>query len=158
MPRLTAQLVGPDLQAAFAKILAAASVDASLKEPLRKRLQPWQKAVLARMKADAPDDPETGGSRLERAMRTGLMISRGRQRMILSFILDSAKLGQSAGGRNTSERRGLAWALSQHEDLTLKHKRGGAKFMERPFKQAAGRVPDLVGEALEEVTSRLERA
>lgn len=150
---------GPDLNVLFGQILAAADVDGKMKEPLRRRMKSWGAAVLARMKAEAPDDPETGQSRIERALRTkGPTISRGRKRMTMSFIVDAAKLGASADGKTQTEGRGVAWSLVQHEDLTLKHSRGNAKFMERPFKAHASRVAEIVGEALDEITASLERA
>jgi hypothetical protein len=78
--------------------------------------------------------------------------------MTAGFVVAAAKLGASAGGKDHSAGRGVAWSLVQHEDLTLKHRRGNAKFMERPLMAAAGRVPDIVEEAFEEIAASLDRA
>jgi hypothetical protein len=41
------------------------------------------------------------------------------------------------------------YAIVQHEDLTIKHKSGGAKFLEKPFMAEAQRVPDELVRELE---------
>jgi len=158
-------LIGPDMSAIAAQIIEWSKVDVGLKEPLRKRLKDWQRGVLTQMKAQAPDDPETGMPRLVDALKSKApIISRKRQSIYASFITDSAYLNRhiydTYKGRRGKQTRpfwaGVAWALSQHEDLTLQHSRGGAKFMERPFKAGGSAVDKLVEAAFEEAKKSIE--
>jgi hypothetical protein len=161
-------LVGPDMSALAAQIIEWAKVDVGLKEPLRKRLKEWQRGVLARMKADAPDDPgSSAGSRIEKALKARApVISRTRNAIYASFVTDTAYLNRhiydTYKGKRGKQTRphwaGVAWALSQHEDLTLRHSRGSAKFMERPFKAGGSAVDKLVEAAFEEAKQSIERA
>ncbi len=64
--------------------------------------------------------------------------------------------GVVAGGKKLEAKLGKraysAWALVQHEDLTLKHKRGQAKFLERPGNQVAPSIPDAIIRNLDAAT------
>lgn len=156
-PSKTGALVGPDLQKLAGQLLDLAKMDAKNKEPLRRRLKTWQAAVISRMKAEAPDDPETGGSRIEKALRAKApVISRGRQRITAGFIVDGAKLGAMLDGKDKGMARGVAVSLVQHEDLTIRHRRGNAKFMERPLFTSGGRVADIVEEAFDEIAANIK--
>ena len=160
-------LIGPDMSALAAQIIEWSKLDVGLKEPLRKRLKAWQKGVLARMKAEAPDDPETPGkSRIEQALKARApVISRARNAIYASFVTDVAYLNRhiydTYRGRRGRQTRpfwaGTAWALSQHEDLTRRHSRGSAKFMERPFKAGGSAVDKLVEDAFAEAKQSIER-
>lgn len=149
-------LTGPDLGSTIRQILDLAEIDKTMKEPLRKRLKAWQQVVLKDMKAAAPDDPETPGSRIERALRAKApVISRRRKAIYANFATDGATLRKLATGKKPAEK-GIAWSLAQHEDLTLKHTRGQAKFMERPFFRHAPKIAGVVEEAFAEVKANIE--
>lgn len=148
------------------KILEMAEVDKGLKEPLRRRLKEWQKGVIAAMKAQAPDDPETGMARIEDALKAKApVISRKRQAIYASFVTDSTYLNRHIydtykGKRGRQSRpawAGAAWSLVQHEDLGLRHRKGGAKYMERPFKAGGERIAALITAAFEEVSKDVLR-
>ena len=161
-------IMGPDIAALAAQMIEWASIDVGLKEPLRRRLKAWQKGVLAQMKEQAPDDPESRPVRLVDALKAKApIISRKRQSVYASFVTDTAYLQRhiydSYKGKRGKQSRpahaGIMWALSQHEDLTLKHAGGrGAKFMERPFKAGGNAVPKLVEDAFDEAKRMIERA
>jgi hypothetical protein len=150
-------LVGPDLGQYVRQILDLAEIDKTMKEPLRKRLKEWQKTVLADMKRAAPDDPATPGSRIEKALRAKApVISRRRKAIYASFATDGAYLRRAAGTKSSKEEKGIAWALAQHEDLTLRHTRGESKFMERPFFRHGPKVEGVVEGAFGEVKASIE--
>jgi hypothetical protein len=158
-------LVGPEMSALAAQIIEWANIDVGLKEPLRKRLKAWQKTVVGRMKAEAPDDPETGVSRIQAALKAKApVISRKRQSIYASFVTDTAYLNRHIydtykgkwGKQSRPGWAGIPWVLCQHEDLTLRHSRGSAKFMERPFKAGGSAIDKLVEAAFEEAKASIE--
>lgn len=156
-------LVGPDLNAIAKQILDWAEIDKGLKEPLRKRLKEWQKGVVAKMKAEAPDDPQTSGPRIKAALKAKApVISRGRQRIYASFVTDTAYLNRHMYDYSKSRAKarpvwaGTAWAIVQHEDLTLHHSRGGAKFMERPFVAGCSQIQGVLEAAFAEIQASIE--
>jgi hypothetical protein len=61
-----------------------------------------------------------------------------------------------AGGKKLEQRLGKrkanVSAIVQHEDLTLKHTRGQAKFLERPGNQVAPSIPDAIMAKLDAAT------
>jgi hypothetical protein len=63
-------------------------------------------------------------------------------------------IGGKALEKALGKRAYSAWAIVQHEDLTLKHKRGQAKFLERPGNQVAARVPDALQAALDNLAEK----
>lgn len=151
-------LTGPDLGETVRQILNLADIDKGMKEPLRKRLKAWQQIVLRDMKSSAPDDPETPGSRIERALRAKApIISRRKQAIYANFATDGATLRRLADGKKPQDK-GVAWSLAQHEDLTLKHSRGEAKFMERPFFRHGPKIAGVVEEAFEEIKQSIDRS
>lgn len=164
-----AQLIGPDLSAIAQQILALAEVDKGLKEPLRKRIKAWQAKRVAEMKALAPDDRDTPFARLRDAIKAkGVVISRSRRAIYASIVTDSAYLSRhiydsyrgKRGRQSRPEWAGTAWALVAHEDITLKHNHGQAKFMEQPFNSASSKsdIDTAIEEAWDEVKSEVERA
>ncbi len=64
--------------------------------------------------------------------------------------------GVVAGGKKLEQRLGKrkanVSAIVQHEDLTLKHQRGQAKFLERPGNQVAPSIPDAIMRNLDAAT------
>lgn len=150
-------LIGPDVGQMVRQILDLAEIDKTMKEPLRKRLKAWQKIVLADMKRAAPDDPETPGSRIERALRAKApVISRRRRAIYANFATDAETLRRLASGDKKPLGKGVAWSLAQHEDLTLHHTKGEAKFMERPFFRHGPKIANVVEEAFGEVKASIE--
>lgn len=51
-------------------------------------------------------------------------------------------------------RGGDIYPIKQHEDLTLRHRRGQAKFLEKPFFQEAPGVPDALIAEIDKVAAR----
>lgn len=115
---------------------------------VREKLVEVMGAIAFEAAALAPKDPETVGQ-LADSVR------------VITPLFRNGKLttGVQAGGvplqRRLEEGRHTqqAWAIVQHEDLTLRHPHGGqAKFVEKPFMQHIDKVPDAILEALDEVT------
>jgi hypothetical protein len=96
-----------------------------------------------------PDDPESPGLLKDTlrvyAPRTS-SLKRGKT-IFAGVVIGGKKLEAKLGKRAYS-----AWALVQHEDLTLKHKRGQAKFLERPGNQVAPSIPDAIMAKLDAAT------
>jgi hypothetical protein len=112
------------------------------------------KAVLAavtaelvpRVKAITPVDPEDGGQ-LRDSVRTTRPTITNRGVISAGVVAGGAPLKGQHGGN--------IYAVVQHEDLTLQHESGGAKFVERPFMAAAPRVPGLLAAAVEREVAKI---
>lgn len=104
-------------------------------------------AMVARARPLTPDDPETQG-----ALRDSV-------RIITPTASRTGKAtgGIMAGGKALEGRVGKrdynAIALVQHEDLTLHHTSGGAKYLERPFMALVESIPDELLDALDKVAN-----
>jgi hypothetical protein len=98
-----------------------------------------------------PDDPESPGLLKDTlrvyAPRTKSL--KGGKNINCGVVIGGKALEKALGKRAYS-----AWAIVQHEDLTLKHKRGQAKFLERPGNQVAARVPDALQAALDNLAEK----
>lgn len=64
---------------------------------------------------------------------------------------NAVSAGVMFGGLNV--RGGAIYPIKQHEDLTLKHRHGQAKFLEQPFFQEAPGVPDALMAELDKVAA-----
>ncbi len=101
------------------------------------------RVVAERARPLVPDDPATSGTRIEvRATRA----SRGQ----ISGRISAAVVAMA---KNVG-RKYNAVALIQHEDVTLSHERGQAKFVEQPFLEVARTVADDVQDALDQEAER----
>jgi hypothetical protein len=81
--------------------------------------------VLAASQVLVPVDPEDGGQLRDSGRRTKARIDRRTGNVRASVSYGGARLARH--GDNP------IYAIVQHEDLTLKHTRGEAKFLERPY-------------------------
>ncbi len=105
------------------------------------------KATTTRMVAMAkpltPDDPETSGELRDTVRIVTPTASR----------TGKATGGIQAGPTKLGKRSYSASALVQHEDLTLKHTSGGAKFLERPFMALVTGIPNDIQAGLGKVAN-----
>jgi hypothetical protein len=96
-----------------------------------------------------PDDPESPGLLKESlrvyAPRTSSL--KPGKTIFAGVVAGGKKLEQRLG-----KRKANVSAIVQHEDLTLKHKRGQAKFLERPGNQVAPSIPDAIMRNLDAAT------
>jgi hypothetical protein len=96
-----------------------------------------------------PDDPESPG-----LLKESLRVYAPRTTSLKPGKTIFA--GVVAGGKKLEQRLGKrkanVSAIVQHEDLTLKHKRGQAKFLERPGNQVAPSIPDAIMRNLDAAT------
>lgn len=99
--------------------------------------------VVARAKPLCPVDPEDGGELRDSIRRTRGTISKRNGNVVVTVLVGGTPLKSALGSRRYN-----IYAVLQHEDLTLKHSVGQAKFLEQPFFQFAPSVP---GEILEEL-------
>lgn len=90
-----------------------------------------------------PDDPGTPvGVSLHRAIRVAAPRTAGLRQdkpIVVSVIVGGRRLEKVKG-----KRQNVLWPLIQHEDLTLKHTKGQAKFLEIPGNAVAPSVPDAI--------------
>lgn len=99
--------------------------------------------MVAMAKPMTPDDPETQGELRETVRIVTPTASR----------TGKATGGIQAGPTALGKRRYSANALVQHEDLTLKHTSGGAKYLERPFMAKVTSIPDKILAGLDKVAN-----
>lgn len=96
-----------------------------------------------------PDDPETQGLLAETlrvyAPRTSSL--KPGKTIYAGVVAGGKKLEKRLGKRKYS-----AWAMVQHEDLTIKHTKGGAKYLERPGNDVAPSIPAAIMANLDAAT------
>lgn len=119
-------------------------LDKESKEPIRSALKELTKKMVAQAKPLTPDDPETAGALRESVRIASPLISRTTGRISAGIVAGGKALEKRLGKRAYS-----AWALVQHEDLTLKHESGQGKYLEIPFMAHVGKVPQVVREAMD---------
>ena len=106
--------------------------------------------VAAKARTLCPDDPGTPGSTLRDSIRA-TKATRGQSGMIsAAVIVGGSRLKGLLGSRAYN-----AIAVVQHEDMTLKHSHGQAKFLEQPFLQTVPSVADAVQAALDQEADRV---
>lgn len=123
-------------------LLLLANADVQGLNAARDAVKAKMQEIVRRAGPLVPDDPQTSGL-LKDTLRAYASRSRTRHRVMGGVVAGGKLLEQRLGKRKYS-----AWALTQHEDLTLRHTRGGPKYIERPFLEVVARVPDAVAEAL----------
>jgi hypothetical protein len=84
----------------------------------------------------APDDPETPGLLASTCRSIRPTVKKTSLRVMGGIVAGGKKLEARLGSRKYS-----AWALVQHEDGTLKHSKGQAKFLEIPFMSGLKKAP-----------------
>lgn len=96
-----------------------------------------------------PDDPESPGLLKDTARvyapRTASL--KPGKTIFCGVVVGGKQLQKRLGKREYS-----AWALVQHEDLTLKHTHGQAKYLERPGNDIAPSIPAAIMAKLDEAT------
>jgi len=96
-----------------------------------------------------PDDPESPGLLKDTlrvyAPRTASL--KPGKTIFAGVVAGGKKLEQRLG-----KRKANVSAIVQHEDLTLKHKHGQAKYLERPGNQVAPSIPDAIMKNLDAAT------
>ncbi len=95
--------------------------------------------VVPKAQALAPQGEEDGGD-LRSSIRESKPTITKSGRVSAGVVAGGAPLAKLASEKG--RRLPGLYAVVQHEDLTLKHAQGGAKFLEKPFLQEAVRVPD----------------
>lgn len=113
-------------------------------------LEAKAQTVAARARELCPDDPDTPGTDLADTIRA-TKATRSKGGMISAAVI--------AGGARLRKRLGKRAyniiAVVQHEDTTLKHTRGQAKFVEQPYLQVVPTVAGDLQEALDQEASRV---
>lgn len=94
------------------------------------------KEVVAAAKQLAPVDEEDGGQ-LRDSIRAAKPVRTRAGRISAAVVAGGAPLKRVLG-----KRKANVYAVIQHEDLTLKHKVGGPKFIEKPINAIAPKIPD----------------
>lgn len=119
-------------------------LDKQSKEPIRVALKGITQKMANEAKAITPDDPETQGALRDSVRIINPVISRTAGRITGGIMAGGKALEARLGGHRYS-----AWALVQHEDLTLAHPHGGeAKYLEKPFFRHIDEVPGVITDAI----------
>jgi hypothetical protein len=96
-----------------------------------------------------PDDPESPGLLKDTlrvyAPRTASL--KPGKTIFVGVVAGGRKLEKAMG-----KRKANVSAIVQHEDLTLKHRKGQAKFLERPGNDVAPSIPDAIMAKLDAAT------
>ena len=107
--------------------------------------------VVPKAKAITPVEPEDGGS-LRDSIRVTKPTRTSAGRISAGVVAGGAPL------RRLASERGRAlpgqYGSIVHEDLTLKHTNGQAKFLEIPFFQEAPKAPEELRAELDALTAR----
>lgn len=103
------------------------------------------KEIAAAGKQLAPVDPEDGGQ-LRDSIRTTKPTRTRAGRISAGVVAGGAPLKRVLG-----KRKANVYAVVQHEDLTLKHHTGRAKFLEIPTNHIAPKVPDRLHAEMDRV-------
>lgn len=94
------------------------------------------KEILAASQPLVPVDPEDGGD-LKASGRTTKPTRTRAGRISAGVVYGGAPLRKTLGRRKAN-----VYAVVQHEDTTLKHTTGQAKFLEIPANKIAPKMPD----------------
>lgn len=112
--------------------------------------------IVAQAKTLAPVGDVDGGALRDSIRRTRGTISKKTGNVVVSVLAGGEKLAQAILGRAMIGKHGplkprkyVIYAILQHEDLTLHHDDGQAKYLEQPVFRFA---PDIPGAILEEVS------
>lgn len=105
--------------------------------------------IVPRAKAITPVEPEDGGDLRDSVRATKPTRTR-------TGLVSAGVVAGGAPLRRSLEREGHTmnvYAVVQHEDLTLQHTVGQAKFIERPFMAEIPKVPGELLAGLDEATN-----
>lgn len=99
-----------------------------------------------------PDDPESPG-----LLKDTIRVYAPRTKSLKpgSTVYCGVVVGGSRLKKVMGKRSYISWPLIQHEDLTLKHKHGQAKFLERPGNDVAPSIPAAIVDALDDASEGL---
>jgi hypothetical protein len=106
-------------------------------QALKAALFAEQSGVIAEAQERAPVD-------------TGVMRGSG---TVLPPQQDGTQVAVEAGFGGAAQ----AYVVRQHEDMTLNHAVGQAKFLEQPFLERAGKIPSNVAKRVEKAFERLKK-
>lgn len=127
------------------------------KKRLRPRLIKWGEKVLAVSRPGVPvsEDEDPGSLRdIGRVLRPTLSSTKAKLVVSVVYGGDPLRPFVRRGGRKDD----TGYAIIQHEDLTLKHDDGRAKYLELPFLAAAPEIPELVLEVADEMQAEAAAA
>lgn len=105
------------------------------------------KEILSASRPLVPVEPEDGGQ-LRDSGRTTKPTRTSAGRISAGVVYGGAPLKRFLGHRKAN-----VYAVVQHEDLTLKHTHGQAKFLEIPANRIAVKIPDRVMAEIERANS-----
>lgn len=118
------------------------NLGAAAKPAAKAALQRFVDRVVPKARANAPDDPDTGAVDLKESVRGRVTVRRAGH-VVASVLAGGDPLLPKlrAEGRK-NPRASLAYAFVQHEDPTLRHRRGQANFIGQPFMAESQSVAD----------------
>lgn len=105
-------------------------------EPAQDVLSAFADGVVLEAKREVPDDPETPfrlGETIRRLKARATRARGGAKRVEVTVVAGGRRLLKYLRKRRVPEQSLSAWVLRQHEDMRLRHAKGRAKFLERPF-------------------------
>lgn len=106
------------------------------------------KEILAASRPLVPVDDEDGGQ-LRDSGRVAKPTRTRAGRISAAVVYGGAPLRKVLG-----KRKANVYAVIQHEDLTLKHTTGQAKFLEKPANAIAPKIPDRLQAAMDQANAR----
>jgi hypothetical protein len=127
--KVTSEIIGGEDSLRKLKAIRAAA-NQGAKALLERKRRSW----VARAKELCPDDPRTNGMDLRTSIRAEVTSVRG----------GSTSVGVVAGGVP-----GVDYASIVHDDLTARHKVGGAKFIELAAREVGASVPGEMNDLIE---------
>lgn len=104
--------------------------------PAQDVLSSFADGVVAEAKREVPDDPATPfrlGATIRRLKAKVTRTRGGAKRIEVTVVAGGRRLLRYLRDRRVPTESLSAWVLRQHEDLRLRHSKGRAKFLERPF-------------------------
>lgn len=138
--RVRVEVIGADQLRADLKRLGPLGKVAA-RDVFAEELPRW----LPEMKANTPVEPEDGGQLRDSIRVTKPTITKA-GRVSAGIVAGGAPLKKVMGNRKAN-----VYAVIQHEDASLKHSVGGAKFVEKTFMRRVGAIPGLIQAALDRV-------
>lgn len=113
---------------------------------VRHRMKAITDPVVRKAIPLTPQDPETDWAGLVGSIRSIRPQVNKRKLTVTGGVVAGGKMLEPFLGRRTYN----VWAIVQHEDLSLRHTKGGGKFVERPFMSDLDRMRDEIEDALED--------
>lgn len=99
----------------------------------------WTTSLIPEVKAGTPRFEGPGGGDLEDSVRKTRTNVTKRNVVSGGVVAGGPRLASIPADRDPGW-----YAIQEHDDLTLKHTKGGPKFVERPFMRRAHEVPERI--------------